>query len=338
MECGSVPPRAKKPVTIYQVAERAGVSPATVSRVMNGIAVDPALAERVREAAGVLNFVPSQTAINLSRNRTQTVSMLVPDLGNPTFQAMLTGLDRAAGADGYWVLVADTHEKADDEIALAREMRRRSDALVLCSPRMDNATLTELLPELAPVAVINRFAAWLPAPVVAIDYRSGVRDLLAHLVNAGHRQVVYLQGNPRSASNEERLLGIADAARENPGLVVHTIDAGVGFSDGFAAAERARATGATAALAFNDLVAMGLISALDEAGVRVPQDFSIVGFDDIPFSAYTTPPLTTVSTAASQLGLMAWERVHALLTGEAPPANALVVPRLVERSSVAAAR
>jgi LacI family transcriptional regulator len=333
-----VSPRAKKPVTIYQVARQAGVSPATVSRVMNGIAVDPALADRVRAAADELSFVPSQTAINLSRSRTQTVAMLVPDLGNPTFQAMLSGLDRAATADGYWVLVADSHEKLDDEVALAREMRRRADALVLCSPRMDTDTLGALLPELAPVTVINRFAAWLPAPVVAIDYRSGIRDLLDHLVAEGHRDVVYLEGNPQSASNQERLLGIDDARAAHAGLAVRILPGGVGFSDGFAAADAVVASGATATLAFNDLVAMGLISALAERGLSLPRDMSIAGFDDIPFAAYTTPPLTTASTSASELGRMAWDRVRALIDDRSPAPNELLAPRVIARASVASIR
>lgn len=327
---------AKKPVTIYQVAKRAGVSPATVSRVMNGIAVDAGLTERVRKAAAELNFVPSQTAINLSRSRTQTVAMLVPDLGNPAFQAMLAGLDSAAARDGYWVLVADSHEDAEAEIALAREVRRRADALVLCSPRMDAETLREVLPELAPVVVINRYADGFPAPVVAIDYRAGIRRLVEHLADAGHRHIVYLEGNPRSASNQERLAGIEDAMAARAGLVVERISAGVGFADGFDAVERVLATGATAALAYNDLVAMGLLSALHDRGVVVPDELSVAGFDDIPFAAYTAPPLTSASAPAAELGRKAWERVSALMARREPPVDELVRPEVVARASVGA--
>lgn len=330
-----MPPDGKKRVTIYQVAKRAEVSPSTVSRVMNGIPVEPELAERVRKAAAELSFVPSQTAINLSRSRTQTVAMLVPDLGNPVFQTMLSGLDSAAARDGYWVLVADSHEDAEAEPTLAREVRRRADALVLCSPRMDADSLRGLLPELAPAVVINRFGEGLEAPVIAIDYRAGTRDLIGHLAAAGHRHILYLEGNPRSASHQQRLLGIEDARSTTAGLTISRLSAGVGFADGFDAAERVLSSGATAVLAYNDLVAMGLLSALHERGVDVPRDLSVVGFDDIPFAAYTAPPLTTAFAPARELGERAWDRVSALLARRPVPDDESVQPTVVARSTVA---
>jgi LacI family transcriptional regulator len=342
-QAGTGSARAKRPtdkraVTIYQVAERAGVSPSTVSRVLNGKPVDPTMAERVRQVAEELNFVPSQTAINLSRSRTHTVGMVLPDLANPTFQAALRGLDAAAAANGFRVMVADSHESLEEEVILAQEVRRRCDALVLCAPRMEADKLREILPDLAPVVVINRFNSWVPAPVVAADYRAGIHGLVDHLVGLGHTRLTYLAGNPNSGSHRERLAGIDDALAAAPGLSIETVKCGVGFADGFGVAELVAFSASTGVLAFNDLVGMGLLSGLNARGVRVPEDVSVVGFDDIPFSAYTTPPLTTSSVAATDLGAMAWERVWDLLNERTPGSDQRLAPRLLVRGSTGAPR
>ena len=145
--------------TIAEVAHAAGVSRATVSRVMNGRStVDPELAARVRDVAEQLHYRPSNTARSLSLGRTNTVAVVVPDLANPMFQQVLRGVASAAGDEGYRVLVADTAEHAADEERIALDARLRCDALVLVSPRMPEAVLRALLPEIGPVVVVNRAA------------------------------------------------------------------------------------------------------------------------------------------------------------------------------------
>lgn len=301
--------------TIGDVARRAGVSPATVSRVMNGNArVDPALARRVREAAAELNYTASPLARSLVLRRTQTIAVVVPDLGNPTFQEILHGLSRAARHDGYHVLVADSAESIVEERVLAIETRRRTDGIILCAPRLPDAELDALLPELAPVVVVNREPR-AGTPVVRVDYGSGLTDLLDHLYAHGHRKLVYLAGAPASASNRARLDALAAFRRRHPDATVSEIPTGVGFADGAEAVDAVLASGATAALAFNDLVAMGLLSALEGRGVRIPEDLSLVGFDDIPFARYTSPPLTTATVPAADVGENAWLGLARLLDG-----------------------
>ena len=325
--------------TIYQVAKHAGVSPATVSRVMNGIAVDPVLAERVRSSAQELHFVPNQTAVNLSRQRTLTIGVVVPDLDNPAFHAMLHGIERAASAEGYRVLIASSSEDVEHEAELARQTRRGTDALILCAPRMPLATLTETLESLDPVVVINRYEEGLSAPIVAADYRHGVARLAEQLIALGHRRLLFLQGNPLSASNEQRRLGLVDVTEEHPDVEVRVVTCGVGFDDGYRVAGDILASGATAVLAFNDLVAMGLLSALTELGVPVPERLSLAGFDNIKFSQFTSPPLTTVDVAAAKLGSLAWDRAWNLINGaESGSAITLVPSEVVLRGSTRAAR
>ena len=295
--------RHPRPQTIADVAARAGVSLATVSRVMNGnSSVDHALAERVRIAAAELNYSASPLARSLVLGKTNTIAVVVPDLENPTFHGVLRGLGRAAARDGYHILIADSSESVAEERILAVETRRRCDGLVLCAPRMPESDLRPLLEELKPVVLVNRDAGSASTPVVAADYQTALTDLLDLLYGYGHRSLVFLAGAPQSASNSRRLAAVRGFLDDHPDACIQVLPCGVSFGDGYEAAERVLASGATGVLAFNDLAAMGLMSALSERGVRVPADLSVVGFDDIPFARYLTPPLTTASVPVTELG------------------------------------
>lgn len=322
---------------ITDVAKLAGVSLSTVSRAMNGNpTVDPLLVARVQAAAAELGYTANPLARSLVLGQTQTVSVMIPDLANPTFQAILHGLSRAAAADGYHVLISDTAEQVGDEVALATTTRRRTDGVILCAPRLPQSELSALLPSVAPAVVINRLPQT-DVPTVAADYGAAMTELISHLRELGHRRIAFLSGAVASASGEARALAIADAERLGE-LEFIEISAGVDFDSGAAAAEAVIDSGATAALAFNDLVAMGLLSAVTTRGLSVPQDLSIAGFDDIPFAAYTTPPLTTATVPAAQIGRLAWDAMHALLTGGEPLASATFTPKVVVRASTGPVR
>jgi len=319
-------------VTIADVAARAGVSLSTVSRALNGNpTVDPALAERVKDAAAALDYTASPVARSLVLGRTQTVAVIVPDLGNPTFQGILRGLSRAAAADDYHVLVADSAESVDEERVLAGTTRRRTDGVILCAPRLPQGELDRLVDGLRPVVLINRTAG--EAPSVRADYRSALTAELDHLRGLGHRRIVYLAGAPRSVANAARLAAIAEFVSAHPDTDVAEIPCGVDFEAGASAGPAVLASGASAALAFNDLVAMGLLSAVQESGCRVPSDLSIIGFDDIPFARYTTPPLTTAAVPAAELGAQAWARMRELLDGAEPGHPLTLLPELTVRGS-----
>lgn len=319
-------------VTIADVAARAGVSLSTVSRALNGNpTVDPALAERVKDAAAALDYTASPLARSLVLGRTQTVAVIVPDLGNPTFQGILRGLSRAAAADDYHVLVADSAESVDEERVLASTTRRRTDGVILCAPRLPQDELDRLVGGLRPVVLINRAAGDVPS--VRADYRSALTAELDHLHGLGHRRIVYLAGAPGSVANAARLAAIDAFMSAHPDTKVDELPCGVDFEAGAAAAPAVRASGATAALAFNDLVAMGLLSAAQESGCRIPADLSIVGFDDIPFARYTTPPLTTAAVPAAELGAQAWARMRELLDGAEPGHPLTLLPELTVRGT-----
>ena len=242
---------------------------------MNGTrAVDEEMTERVRAAARELDYSPSPLARSLVLGRTNTVAVVVPDLGNPTFHGVLRGLSHAASRNGYHVLVADSAESVTDELALAQQTRRRCDGLVLVAPRMAEADLDRLRQSLQPVVVVNREPSAavetpeeIETPVVTADYRSGLTGLLDLLHADGHRSLMFLAGAPQSASNMRRLAALEQFVSAHPDLTVQIRQCGVNFADGYDAAGAIMEAGVTGVLAFNDLVAMGLISALTEAGI-----------------------------------------------------------------------
>ncbi|WP_371406843.1 PmoA family protein [Kribbella sp. NBC_00662] len=316
----------KDSITIADVARLAEVSRATVSRVMNGrLTVAPEIVVRVRAAAERLNYRPSDLARSLSLGRTNMVALVVPDLGNPLFQQILRGITNASAASGYRVLVAETDEDPTAEAEIAIEARRRCDALIMVSPRMDEERLLELLPQVQPVILVNRQGPEEVSSVV-VDYGRAVRIVVDHLVGLGHRRLAFLAGPAASASNTLRLRALEVAEREIPGLELVRFECGRSIEDGYAAVERVLESHVTAVVAFNDLVAFGLLARLNEVGVAVPTDLSVTGMDDIGLARFAVPSLTTVRVPQKDLGELAWRRLHASIA--APNGDADDVPEL----------
>ncbi|GAA1305495.1 LacI family DNA-binding transcriptional regulator [Saccharothrix xinjiangensis] len=321
-------------VTISQVAAAAGVSRATVSRVMNGrstVAAD--LADRVRATASALGYEPNPHARSLALGRTTTVGLVVPDLANPMFQAVLRGLSEAAAAQGHRVMVAESNEDPAEEEVLAAEVARRCDGLVLASSRLPDERLVALAPGLGPLVLVNRELPRLTVPSLTVDYGAGVRDVAEHLLALGHTRLAYLAGPGSSAAHQARSAALRSLARERAGVDLVELPCGSTFVNGHASARAVLDSGATGVVAFNDLVAFGALSGLHELGVAVPDRVSIAGFDDIPFARYTTPPLTTASVPQHELGSLAWQRLWSLLGDRPPQHNVVFRPRLVVRRS-----
>jgi LacI family transcriptional regulator len=200
---------------------------------------------------------------------------------------------------------------------------------------MPQEDLEHLLPQLAPVVLINRNPGSGRTPFVTADYHRGLDDILGHVLALGHTRIVYLAGSSRSASNSKRLAAFEAFRERHPDYRLDVLSGGVTFENGYDAAGSVVESGATAVLAYNDLVAMGLLSGLAERGVRVPDEISVAGFDDILFARYTTPSLTTAAVPVEQLGRLAWERLAALLKGEEPPGDVTIEPQLAVRHSTA---
>lgn len=285
----------------HDVARLAGVSVSTVSRALTAPdQVSATTRERVLEAAERLGYTPNPAARGLRLGRSHTLGLLVPDLENPYFASVTKGVQARARAAGYPVFVADSEEDPTAEAGLVAQFAQRVDGIVLASPRSDDEALRRAVEHL-PVVLVSRDVADLPS--VAVDDADGVAQVLGHLHALGHRRVGVAAGPVTSWSGARRADGLRVAA-ERLGDV-ELVELGSFrpyFSGGLAAADHAVAQRVTAVVAFNDLMALGILDRLRGRGVRVPQDMSVVGFDDVDVATLVSPALTTVRVPRTGLG------------------------------------
>jgi LacI family transcriptional regulator len=325
------------PVTLEQVAERAGVSPSTVSRILNGSAsVSEAKQRAVVQAIADLGFVPNPVARGLAGGRTMSIGVLTQAIDSPFYGAALRGIEDGLDGAGYNALFVSGHWDAAVEARRIDTLRaRRVDGLIVLTGRLSDAALRACAKAL-PVVVTGRR---LRAPnLCAIDFDNYTGGLLAtrHLLDQGHRRIAFVAGDPPHPDAHERQRGYRaalDAAGVpfDPALVV----AGpYQEEDGRAAVERLldAAVGFSAVFAVNDQMAIGAVLALHQRGLRVPADLSVVGYDDLPQARFMIPPLTTVRQPAYEMGRKAATAVLALLRGETPDPS-LPPPRLELRES-----
>jgi DNA-binding LacI/PurR family transcriptional regulator len=321
---------------IHDVARLAGVSVATVSRAFSAPeTVRAATRKRVLAAAAELRYEPNRAARGLITGRTGNVGVIVPDLGNPFFHAVLQGAQARARRADYAVFVADGQESATEEESLIAAMGKQVDGIVLCSSRLEAAALAALGPT-PRLVLLNRRVPGLPA--VVLDSADGMRQAVRHLAGLGHTRCAFVSGPRRSWSDQERRRGLRAATRATGLQVVTLGPVAPNFESGVAVAREVLQTGATAVLAYNDLVAAGILNEVSRLGVSVPQGLSVVGFDDIPLAAMVTPPLTTVALPAVQAGAVAvdvlLQRLDTDVEAIAPRAVARTLPaELVVRGS-----
>jgi DNA-binding LacI/PurR family transcriptional regulator len=309
------------------------VSVATVSRSFTAPdSVATATHERVLAVAVELRYQPNRAARGLITGRTGNVGVIVPDLGNPYFHAVLKGAQERARRADYAVFVADGQESAREEEALINAMRKQVDGLVLCSSRLPTSKLASL-DNPPTVVLLNRRVA--ERASVVVDSADGMKQAVRHLAELGHRRCVFVSGPRRSWSNQQRQHGLRAAARAH-GIEYEILGpVAPQFQSGIERTEQVLETGATAVLAYNDLVAVGILSRLAELGISVPEQLSVVGFDDIPLAAMVTPPLTTVSLPTMLAGQVAVEVLLDRLgsRGVGPPATHKLPATLIVRST-----
>jgi len=326
--------RRDGPLTIRDVAHDAGVSVATVSRVLAGSAsVSAELARRVRDSAQRLGYAPHSAARSLASGRTRLVGALVPNLANHYFYTVLKRMLHDAERDGYRLIVADSDENLAAERELALNLLSQTDGLLLCSPRVPANVLGQIVARDKPVVVLNRAVDAPPVSQVLVESYPAMRRLAGHIAELGHRRVAYLQGPLRSWHSKERWRAVRSLARQGVELTAFRV--GATMAAGHAAVPRVLASGATAVLAYNDLVAAGVVVGLAERGIRVPDGMSVTGFDDIPYSRYVTPPLTTVHSPQEEVAAVAWKAMTGLLQGHPQGARTVLAAHPVFRDSTA---
>lgn len=288
------------PPTIYDIARATGMSPSTVSRALNKPGrMSQATEQRVKDAAASLGYRSNPIARALLTRRTLTLALVLSDITNPVYFELIRGAERAAAAAGYVLVLADTQESAERETDAVERLLPSVDGLVLVASRLGDEAIADLAARKS-VVLVNRKAAAVPS--VLPDPRPGVRAALTHLAELGTGSVAYLAGPPASYMSrlrwrvlQEEAARLSVSALEVP-ATTPTLDGGA------AALDRVLATGATAVVAYNDLMAIGLLQACRERRLAVPGRLGVVGFDDIFGASFTTPSLTTIRSPLGQAG------------------------------------
>ena len=327
------------PVNIRDVARAVGVSPSTVSRAFGAPdLVSEQTRDAVHRAAAELGYRPNRAARALVTGRTGNLGIIVPDLANPFFPSVLKGAQARAREEDHAIFLADSGEDPDQEVELIRAMAKQVDGVVLCSPRARTSHLHELA-QLTELVLLNRRYVGLAA--VLMDSADGMRQAVAHLAALGHRRLAYLSGPRTSWSNTQRLRGLAAAVRDHDVEVVDLGPLAPTFEAGHQAADLALAAGVTGLVAFNDLMALGVINRLNDRGVAVPAEMSVVSFDDIPMASMCMPPLTSVAMPTEAAGRAAVDLLLHLLSPAHGAADSRAQRRLptqlIVRSSTAPA-
>jgi DNA-binding LacI/PurR family transcriptional regulator len=332
--------KSRRP-TIYDVARLAGVSTATVSRALNGTGqIAPATRAAIDAAVAQLGYHPNTAARSLVTRSTQTIALLLPDITNPFYADLVSGIQRRALETGHTMLLCTTEGDAErEEQYLALLRAKQVDGVLVDGLVLPPDRIARFVRNGPPIVCLDRDVESASVPLVQVDNRLGARRATEHLLELGHRQIAHVAGAPGLGISEERVGGYRDALvavglAPDPRLVATGAfteegghEATLGLLD---AAEP------TAVFAANDLSALGALSALAERGLRVPDDVSVVGFDDLRLSRFTTPPLTTVHQPAREIARRATDLLLDLAAGRPPQELRHVLePELVVRGSTA---
>jgi LacI family transcriptional regulator len=331
--------------TLRDVARLAGVHPATASRALNEATrslVTASTAQRVAAAAEELAYRPNPIARGLRTSRSFTIGVVIPDLTNPLFPPIVRGIEDTLIASGYGALAMNTdNDEARERNAIETLRAREVDGFITATAHRDDDALVELIETGIPLALVNRRLPERRLPVAAVDDRKGIREAVTHLVELGHERIAHVGVSRALSTGSLRHEGFVEAMtamglEPDPDLIL--------LGTSFTEPEGARMCGElldagrdmTAIVAANDLIALGCYDALEARGVACPAEISVVGFNDMPFVARFTPPLTTVRIPHYEMGVAAAQLLlERIESPDGPPREVLLEPRLVVRGSTA---
>ncbi len=326
--------------TLADIARRARVSVATVSRALNASGyVRPEVRERILAIARELNYVPNRTALGLLTRRTELALLLVPDVTNPFFAAVARGVEDALAASGYELVVGNTDDNPFKERHyLRRALGRGIDGIIAIVASSDEGDAAHWRQAGVPLVLVDRACDGVTADAVLANNEGGAYQATRHLLSLGHQHVATITGPLRLKTAQERLAGFWRAVREFrlPAEQVAVVEGDFREEGGYRAMREllGRTPRPTAVFAANDVMALGALAALEEAGLCVPDDVAVAGYDDIPYGLRVRPKLTTVAQPKYEMGAAAAELLLRRLAEPGRPLQTVLLePRLVIRES-----
>ncbi|MBE7549807.1 MAG: LacI family DNA-binding transcriptional regulator [Anaerolineales bacterium] len=327
-------------VSIYDIAKKANLAPSTISRALQDhprIGAETKM--RVRALAKEMGYVPSTVAKSLSTNQTWTIGMVVATISDPFMGRVVEGVEEVAMGAGFNVFLSTSQNNRQREIAVIDVLQqRRVDGIIVVASHLFDRYRRYFDRIEVPIVMIDEQEPAGVIHAVAVDDLRGARLAVEHLLGLGHRRIGYVGVTNRPKSNRYRLRGYEDALKAagiapDPRLVF-TSNIEDHAKRGEASLEPLWAAGATAVFCYNDMTAIGLLSACYKRGLSVPDNLSVIGFDDIDTAAYIIPPLTTIHQPRLELGRRAMQMILDLLAGQTPE-NQLISAELVVRQTTA---
>ena len=333
------------PITLTSIANKLGLSATTVSRVLSGQAERYRISKKtqavVLKETRRLDFSPNQLARGLRLKRTHTLGVVIPDISNPFFASLVRYVELEARKLGYAVLLCDSEERTDIEVASLRLMQsRKVDGIITSPVGQSGEHLSSLHDAGLPVVIVDRYFPQMKLPFVSSDNFNGAVQGVSHLIENGHRNIACIQGIPTSSPNIDRVNGYKAALRKHHIKLLDNFIIGADFGrrNGYVSTKLLlkHTPRPTALFSVGNLITLGVLQAIAEEDLKVPDDISIVSFDEQPYSAFLATPMTTIAQQIETMGQIA---VSMLLTQiestGAPQSDGIQIPtQLITRQSV----
>ena len=331
----------KKPVLmdIRTVAERANVSIATVSRTINHVpTVNAKMAKRVWEAIRELNYFPNTQARALVSGRTRLLGLIVSEITNPFFPELIQGFEDIAVENGYEILVSSTnYDPRRMTLCIRRMIERKVEGVAVMTFGIEEPLLEQLAERNIPLVFVDQGPDRPGISLLKVDYHHGIRQGVQHLAALGHRNIAFISGPMRLHSAQSRLSAFSKSLNEcgiaiNQEWIIegdHTLEGGIAAADKLLGGPRLP----TAVMCSNDMTAIGVLHKVYRAGLKVPNNLSIIGFDDIHMARVTIPPLTSIQMSRTELARAAVDSLRAHVESTTPHRESRIDTRLVVRES-----
>lgn len=326
-------------ISLKELAEKIGVSRTTVSRVMSGHAekyrISEKTARRVKAAAEQYGIAPNQMAVNLRMQKTDIIGLLVPDLSNPFFANLAHAIEKELRQVGKLMLLSNTQDNTElEEDTLSMIARRQTDGLLVVPVGISEQHFKPY--EDRPIVFLDRYFENLNINHVSSDNKAGAYEATKFLIRKGHEKISVIQGLPEAISNQDRILGYRLAMQE-AGLRDEVQILGHGFTiqNGFNSVQQILAgrNQPTALFTFNNLIAIGAMQAISQHGMKIPEDISLLSFDEQPYFELTSPPISTIKQPIAEIAKQAVRMLLSHLEGETL-SNQKIAPEIIDRESI----